>query len=277
MNTRQAIDFDCRRQLALAPALRDQGRLEERAVSETAYHLSTRGFHVLEGFLKPEDCDFFKQRLAAATEQDSSESHHIHDLLARDVAFCALLEDPRLQQLVEPLLGRAWVMYAFTTSSIPPSGINYGHRIHVDSPRLIPGYPTNVGLIWALDPFTSENGGTEVLPGSHHSEVVPNSELFEANRVQVHCGAGSLVVFQARLFHRAGANRTLQWRRSLTMNVCRPFMKQRMDWVRLIPKDFSDVLNDQARRLIGFDTRIPTSMEEYSLPEKDRLYKANQE
>jgi hypothetical protein len=54
-------------------------------------------------------------------------------------------------------------------------------------------------------------------------------------------------------------------------------MKQRMDWVRLIPREFTDVLNDQARRLIGFDTRVPTSMQEYSLPEKDRLYKANQE
>jgi len=29
--------------------------------------------------------------------------------------------------------------------------------------------------------------------------------------------------------------------------------------------------------LIGFDTRVPTSMEEYLLPEEQRLYKANQE
>ena len=223
-----------------------------------------------------------KRRLLAATgagnpASASQDPNHVQDLLARDGAFCALLEDPRLQQLVEPLLGRAWVMYAFTTSSVPPSGTNYGHRIHVDSPRLIPGYPTNIGLIWALDPFTAENGGTEVLPGSQHSAVVPTQQTFEAGCVQLRCQAGALIVFQARLFHRAGRNRTGDWRHSLTMNVCRPFMKQRMDWVRLIPRSFSDALNEQGRRLIGFDTRVPSTMDEYSLPEAQRFYKANQE
>jgi hypothetical protein len=54
-------------------------------------------------------------------------------------------------------------------------------------------------------------------------------------------------------------------------------MKQRMDWVRFIPSKISDQLNTQARRIIGFDTRLPSSLEEFFLPENERLYKANQE
>jgi len=262
------------------PSFRDRAPLDAGTLQTHSYHLQTRGYAAIEGFLTPDECAFYKQRLAAAVEADAArrtDHDHIHDLLARDVAFCRLLEDPRLQGLVEPLLGKAWVLYAFTTSSIPPAGTNYGHRIHVDSPRLIPGYATNIGLIWALDPFNAENGATEVLPGSQHSTLVPPAELFERDRVRITCSAGALIVFQARLFHRAGRNQTQHWRHSLTMNVCRPFMKQRMDWVRLIPRAFSDALDPQARRLIGFDTRVPTSMEEYLLPEEQRLYKANQE
>lgn len=86
-----------------------------------------------------------------------------------------------------------------------------------------------------------------------------------------------MIVFNARLFHRAGINHSADWRHSLTMNLCRPFMKQRMDWVRFIPTEIAEQLNDQARRIIGYDSRIPTSLEEFFLEEGQRLYKPGQE
>jgi len=49
-----------------------------------------------------------------------------------------------------------------------------------------------------------------------------------------------------------------------------------MDWAKFVKDDFSEVLNDQARRLLGFDTRVPASLEEFFLPESARLYKAGQ-
>jgi ectoine hydroxylase-related dioxygenase (phytanoyl-CoA dioxygenase family) len=54
-------------------------------------------------------------------------------------------------------------------------------------------------------------------------------------------------------------------------------MKQRMDWVRFIPEEISSKLNDQARRIIGFDTRLCSNLDEFFQPEDKRLYKANQE
>ncbi len=38
----------------------------------------------------------------------------------------------------------------------PPKSTNYGGRVHTDSQRWIDGYPTNVGVLWALDDFTKE-------------------------------------------------------------------------------------------------------------------------
>ncbi len=102
-------------------------------------------------------------------------------------------------------------------------------------------------------------------------------KLFEANCVQVTCKKGSLLVFDARAFHRAGENKTTEWRHSLTMNVCRPYMKQRMDWVRFIPASISDKLNQQAKRIIGFDTRLPASLEDFFVDDDKRFYKPNQE
>jgi ectoine hydroxylase-related dioxygenase (phytanoyl-CoA dioxygenase family) len=100
--------------------------------------------------------------------------------------------------------------------------------------------------------------------------------LFEESCVEVYCPAGSLIVFHARLFHRTNINHSDHWRHSMTLNACRSFMKQRMDWVRFVPPEISDALNDQGRRLLGFDTRLPASLEEMFVPEDQRLYKPNQ-
>jgi ectoine hydroxylase-related dioxygenase (phytanoyl-CoA dioxygenase family) len=240
---------------------------------------------VVHGYLSAGECELLKKRLTpilsdykpvAGSERSILDRHLMHDLLCRDLAFARLLEDPRLQQLFAPSLGPYWVLYAFTSSSIPPNDVNYSGRLHVDSPRWVPQYPFNMGIIWNLDDYTELNGAVKVLPGSQHSDETPGEDLFERNCVRVTCPRGSAIVFDARLFHRTDLNQTQAWRHSLTMNVCRPFMKQRIDWVRFVPRAIADALNPQARRILGFDTRLPTSLEELFVPEQDRLYKPNQ-
>jgi ectoine hydroxylase-related dioxygenase (phytanoyl-CoA dioxygenase family) len=256
----------------------------EAELSEHAYNMATRGYSVVPAVLESAHCERLKVSLSRAlaeyhpgpTEQSRNDRYLMHDLLCRDPIFGQLLEDARLQDLVATLLGGSWIMYAFTSSSLPPHGTNYGNRIHVDSPRWVPGYAFNVGVMWALDDFTDQNGATQVLPGSHHSPGTPSSGFFDRQCVNLTCKAGSMILFDGRLFHRAGDNRTGAWRHALTMNACRSFMKQRFDWVRFIPAPIADALSPQARRIVGFDTRLPTSLEEFFLPEDRRLYKPGQ-
>ena len=57
----------------------------------------------------------------------------------------------------------------------------------------------------------------------------------------------------------------------------KPYMKQRMDWVRFLPSNITDQLNQQAKRIIGFDTRIPTNLDEFFVSKDELLYKPGQE
>ena len=258
--------------------------ISERDLSAHHYALATLGYAVVPDALPLDFCAHLKRLLQqvvdayepASSERSVLDRYLMHDLLCRDPAFAALLEDPRLQQLLSPILGEHWILYAFTSSSLPPGETNYGHRLHVDSPRFIPGYPTNMGVMWALDDFLAQNGATEVLPGSHTSPHEPAADFFTRHKVVVTAAKGSLIVFNARLFHRSGVNQTPEWRHALTMNACRSFMKQRMDWVRFVPREIAAGLNAQGRRLLGYDTRLPTSLEELHLPEDQRLYKPGQ-
>lgn len=256
----------------------------EQVITAHCESMAGCGFSILPGMLDTTSCDRLRDGVArgiadyrpAATEQSRLDRYLIHDLLCQDRIFAELLEDTRLQQVLEPLLGASWIMYAFTSSSLPPHEGNYGSRIHVDCPRFVPGYAFNIGVMWALDEFTAANGATRLLPGSHLAETAPQPEHFEQHCAEAICPRGSLIVFNGRTFHRAGVNTTDQWRHALTMNACRSYMKQRFDWVRFIPPAISASLNAQGRRIIGFDTRLPTSLAEFFVPDEQRLYKPGQ-
>ena len=254
-------------------------------LEEHTYNVRTRGFALVRDFLDRRTIDMLREGMARAldeyeprpgVERSYLDHHQLHDLMVRDIDFAALLEDPRLQQLVSPHLGAYWIMYAATSSSVPPRGRNHSARLHVDSPRFHPGYNFNIGMIWTLDDYTPTSGALKILPGSHHVEDAPREDVFEREAVKVLCEAGSLILFNARTFHRTTTNEGANWRHSMTLNACRPFMKPRIDWVRAIPSEITRSLNEQARRIIGFDTRVPASMDEFYIPQEVRLYKPGQ-
>ena len=80
----------------------------------------------------------------------------------RDDVIADVVTHPRILRHVEAILGPTCIMYACVSSSMPPNGTNYSMRIHVDSPRVIPSYPTNVGVMVALTDYTEENGATRL-------------------------------------------------------------------------------------------------------------------
>jgi ectoine hydroxylase-related dioxygenase (phytanoyl-CoA dioxygenase family) len=174
------------------------------------------------------------------------------------------------------LLSDTCIVYAYTSSSMPPGGTNYSRRLHVDCPRVIPGYVTNVGVTLALDDFTDENGATELLPRSQERLGPPSEAEFERNAVRLKPLAGQAIMFHARTWHRGGVNRSVAPRHAVTINACRSFMRQRFDYPRLVPEALVNELGPVGRRFLGFNVRVPTSLEEYYVPEDRRLYKSGQ-
>jgi ectoine hydroxylase-related dioxygenase (phytanoyl-CoA dioxygenase family) len=194
----------------------------------------------------------------------------------RDDAIAEVVTHPNILPCVEAILGPTCIMYACVSSSMPPNGTNFSKRVHTDSPRVIPSYPTNVGVMTALTDYTEENGATRFLPGSFERLDPPTDEEFERDAEMVFPRAGSSVIFNARTFHSGGVNRTSVPRHAVTVNYCRAYMRQSFDFVRMVPPERVPSLSPALRRVLGFDVRMPTSLDEYYVDEADRLYKANQ-
>ncbi len=207
---------------------------------------------------------------------DYTDKNMVHNLMMHHQVFVDLLSNPVMHTYLSEAIDKQCILYAYTSSSIPPKGTNFSSRVHVDSPRFIPGYTTNAGFIVALDDFTDDNGATYFLPGSHLSDKVPSDEEFFAKARRAYPKAGDGIVFNARTFHFGGANNTDTARHAVTMNVCRSFMRQRFDYPRLMPDEMVKSMDETGRRFIGYNVRVPVGLDQYYVPADQRLYKSGQ-
>lgn len=246
--------------------------------------ITEKGVGVVPGVISKRDAAQMRILLQQCINEDLEkwknlnyqDSWMVHNLMVRAEPFARLLENPILHKYFSAILGETCILYAYTSSSLPPGGANYSHRIHVDCPRFIPGYWTNLGVMVALDDYSDDNGATFFLPGSHLSADVPSEECFLKNAIRVYPKSGDAVIFSARTWHMGGYNKTANPRHAVTMNVCRSFMRQRFDYPRLVPSEVAGRLGEVGKRFLGFNVRMPASLDEYYLPPDQRLYKANQ-
>jgi ectoine hydroxylase-related dioxygenase (phytanoyl-CoA dioxygenase family) len=218
-------------------------------------------------------------RIERETGQPHPDRWMVQNAMLRGPELARMLEHEAMQAYFAEFVGEHCILYAYQTSSLPPKGTNYGRRLHVDCPRLIPGYMTNVGAFFPLDDLTEENGATWLLPGSHTAFEGPSEETFERGAVRMLAKAGAMILVHPRVWHRSGVNTTDRPRHMLTIGACRSYMRSRFDFPRLIAHTQSDILKllgPVGRRFLGYNVRVPATMEEYYRPPDQRLYLANQ-
>ena len=246
--------------------------------------MKTKGCAIVRDVLPKEYIPRAKKELMAAIEAESKLPFNNKKDFAM-VMLCSLyggamldlFDIKKLNEHFNAILGEGCIVYAYTSSSMPPNATNYSARIHVDCPRVIPGYVTNMGATIALDDFTEENGATWFLPGSQERADAPTEEEFYAKGQRFIAPAGSVWFFNARVWHAGGQNKTQQWRHALTINMARPWMKQRLD----IPRAMSQMdLSKQPEcvlQKLGFLAQVPANYDEYYAAPEQRKYKQKAE
>ena len=243
----------------------------------------SEGACVVKDVLDNDKVELLRAELSRAREMDLRErpdvfdSGMVHNCMLRGKEMAKLLDNPTMNEYTKAVLSPTFILYAYQSSSLPPGGDNYGSRVHRDCPRFIPDYVTNTGVFFPLDDFNLENGATYYLKGSHKKGDIPDEKFFYENASRLICQAGDMVMIDALLVHAAGVNKTNKIRHALTMNFCRSYMRQRFDFCRMVDHRFIQSLGEDGKRLMGWNVRMPTSLDEFYLPEEERLYKSGQE
>lgn len=115
-----------------------------------------------------------------------------------------------------------------------------------------------ISTIWALDDFTSTNGATELVTGSHRWAELRNPEPEEVQ--QVIMPRGSVFIFVGNLLHRGGANNSTGSRLAKTPQYCMPWMRQLENMVLAVPPELAGRYSPRIQSLLGYNVVDPGFM-----------------
>ena len=111
--------------------------------------------------------------------------------------------------------------------------------------------------IWAITDFTSENGATQVVPGSTRW---PDDAQIEPDQItQAEMRAGSVLVYSGSVFHGGGENRSDADRIGINITYTLGWLRQEENQYLTCPPEIAQDLERPLQELIGY------SMGQYAL------------
>jgi ectoine hydroxylase-related dioxygenase (phytanoyl-CoA dioxygenase family) len=250
------------------------------------------GYAIVEGVVEPDLLERTREALYAVQQrirddigedrlERAGELGVLRLALAYDDVFLRYLELPEVLGIVDGLVSETAILhlqngFVLPTKPVSQNGRVFQQSFHRDFPRHLNGYLASINTFFAIDDFSAENGGTIIVPGTHQRAERPDDLYLEAAQQSVECPAGSMIVFDSTLWHAAGENRSGKDRLGLNQQFTRSFIKQQIDYVRALGDEYVESLPPRTQQLLGWYTRVVTSLDEYYRPADQRLYRSGQ-
>jgi len=233
------------------------------------HDLVEHGICALTGVLDPETLRAVSDAFDHAADDDQQRdlelpgfpldlddsNQRVWNLLGRSPAFWDLAEHPIAMRLVKSLLG--WPMLLGNISGNVTSPGGAAGAVHADQifvPQPWPAKPQGGNATWCIDDFTADNGATSFVPDSHLANGPPPRDG-SAIAIPYEAPAGSLVVFESRLWHCTGANTTAdERRRAVFAWYTRPIYRTQENWFLSLDPSVRQTASAQMLELLGFKT-----------------------
>ena len=112
--------------------------------------------------------------------------------------------------------------------------------------------------VWMLDAFTTENGATRMVPGSHKWGTRPEDVMADTmephpEEILLTGEAGTIAVMNAHMWHGGTANRTSTPRLAMHGFYCRSDKPQQQYQKRLLRPEVQAGMGPELRRLLALD------------------------
>ncbi len=104
--------------------------------------------------------------------------------------------------------------------------------------------------IWALTDFTSMNGATRVIPGSHHWEH--GREPNDSEVCVAEMSKGSVFLYSGSVIHAGGANHSEQNRLGLNITYCLNWLRQEENQYLSCPPEIARNFDPVLQDLLGY-------------------------
>jgi ectoine hydroxylase-related dioxygenase (phytanoyl-CoA dioxygenase family) len=209
--------------------------------------MEDKGYCIIPEVLGPQELEVVRSALDRELAKDDAEgvalrygptlsNQRIWAMLNRGEEFVRLATHPLALAIVRRLLRHDDVLLSNLSANVTgPGGDHEIGRLHTDQGFLLEPLPYQfaANVAFFLDDFTEENGATLVVPGSHKLLATPDAALEPSAPGRLTGAAGSVAVWDGRLHHATGLNRTAdEHRRGIFATYCLPFMRTQENWTR---------------------------------------------
>lgn len=199
-----------------------------------------------------QEAEFGRDSLIAIQELDLCRAPLLYDF-----EFMQLAAHPLVLSVVKRILGDWFILNLQNAIINRPNQTHHQSSWHRDLPyqNWVISRPLAINALFAIDEFSEITGGTIAVPYTHKTEILPSDAYIAAHREVVAAPAGSVIVFDSMLFHRAGENKSQNIRRAVNHLYTTPILKQQYDFPRALG-DRPD-LEPAMARLLGYTSQVP--------------------
>lgn len=247
------------------------------------------GYTVVESGISADELELMRRKIDDIYELQvreiggEEELQRINDadlvrcIIGYDDYFLKPAAHPLIVAVTRKLLGENFILMSQNAIINRPADAHYQLTWHRDLnyQHYVSSRPLAVSALYAIDDFTEETGGTWLIPASHKSEEFPSADYLHRHSKQLTAPAGSILLFDAMVYHRAGVNRSGRLRRSLNHIYCVPMIQQQISLPSMLGGKFSD--DPFLRMFLGYETETGRSVQEWrarKLAQAERLVKA---
>jgi ectoine hydroxylase-related dioxygenase (phytanoyl-CoA dioxygenase family) len=245
--------------------------------------IKIQGFTVVEDVLSLDDLREIKEKALSIYQKLENEYGkeyliEINELdmlrapLVHDPIFLKLINHKKINELLLRIMEQNFSLHLQNAIINRPSTIHHQRSWHRDLPyqNYVTSKPFSISTLACIDDFTKDNGATELIPFSHNLEKMPSVEYCEKHMTTAIAKAGSLIVFNSLLIHRAGQNNSQNLRLGINHMFTAPILKQQIS----LPEALSGVYSDdqELRKILGYDYQVPCSDREWKEKHYRRKY-----
>jgi ectoine hydroxylase-related dioxygenase (phytanoyl-CoA dioxygenase family) len=239
------------------------GSVDPAVVEEDLAAVERDGYVILQDLITQDECERIRAAvtpLLDRTGRNTFEGRHtqrVYSVLNKTRACDRLVDHPRVLALLDRLFLPNYLLSQLQVININPG--EDAQLLHPDDgvyPVPRPRKALGAATIWAIDAFTSDNGATVVLPGSHRwdSDRRPSDE---DTHVQAVMPPGSCIFFIGTLWHGGGANRSENARLAVTAQYCEPWLRPQEAFTLSTSLDTAREVSEDIRRMLGYSIYPP--------------------
>lgn len=236
--------------------------------------LQINGFTLLENVLNYEDLADCRVKLDFIYEQQKeqigeellikiNEENLVRCPLVYDDFFLNIATHSRVLEVVEKMIGNYFILNLQNGIINKSTEEHHQSSWHRDLPyqNFTISKPLAIGALYCIDDFTNESGGTFVLPHSHRVESIPSVQYVEKHSKQINAKAGSVLLFDSMLFHRAGYNSSSFTRRAVNNVYTVPMIKQQINLSSALNGKYAT--DEFLSKFLGYQSNSPLNDKEW--------------